>query len=954
MSNKNNNKSKVKKTTNAKRTNINSKNAKSKKIENKKSLEKYPIIPVIIFILTAGILSFVFMNWFFAIIMVAGLFIIFAISKFLEKFKRKKIINILIIFVLLICITGIAGIGVFFSYVVKQSPEFDVKKLIKSESTILYDSKNNVIAELSTKKRENITYDEMSEVLIDAIVATEDSRFFQHNGVDMARFIKASVGQAVGKSNAGGASTLSMQVIKNSFTSSEASGWEGIVRKFTDIYLSVFKLEKNYTKQEIIEFYANNHFLGSNAYGVEQAAKTYFGKKASQLNLAEASLIVGIFKAPTSYNPFNNPEAATARRKTVLNLMYNHGYITKEERDLADSIPVKSLLVDNDDESSEFQGYIDAVVKEISKKYNVNPYNTPMLIYTNMDIKKQTEMNKIFSGESFKWENSYVQAGVAVVDSATGKVQALGSGRNRTGKNGFNFATDMNSQIGSTSKPIIDYAPGMEFLNWSTYTIFDDSKYYYSSGQEMHDSDRKYMGKITLRTALSRSRNIPALKAFQAVRKEIGLEKYQKFVESFGIKTESYFHEAHSIGSFNGSNPLTMASAYAVFSNGGYYFAPYTVNKVVFRDTGEVIEYKSEGKRIISDSTAFMITDALVTAVQSGLSSGAKIDGYNIAAKTGTTNYTAAVAKEKKLPSDAIPDAWIIGYDSKTVVSVWYGVEVADSKHYISTKTSGSQRGKLFRAVAKKMMTKGNKFEVPKSVVKVGIEKGSDPAKLASDFTPTDKITYEYFKKGTEPTEKSIKYTSLKNASNLSATYNASAMTLTLTWSPSGSVASAEDEKNYGKLGYKIYKNNQYLEFTTATSYTIYNVTSPEATYKVVTSYKNYSENASKGVTYTYKFENKEIYSPTLKYTSNIYYNVGDTLAMYDKNPSSSDIILYLNSNDISSEATITTNITDENGNTYSMIDSSTPMTYTITYNISHKNYTNTITRTVTIKEQNN
>ena len=912
---------------------------------------KKSLIGLFVFLVIVTIPSMLFMNLMFTAIMDIGILIILGLSNLINRLKSKKLINILTIFVLLICIAGIASVGAFFAYVVKQAPEFDVKKLVKSESTILYDSKNKVMAELSTKKRENITYDEMSEVLIDAIVATEDSRFFQHNGVDMARFIKASFGQAVGKSNAGGASTLSMQVIKNSFTSSEASGWEGIVRKFTDIYLSVFKLEKNYTKQEIIEFYANNHFLGANAYGVEQAAKTYFGKNASQLNLAEASLIVGIFKAPTTYNPFNNPEAATARRKTVLKLMYNHGYITKEEMDLANNVPVKSLLIANNDESSEFQGYIDTVVKEITKKYNVNPYNTPMLIYTNMDSQKQSDMNKIFSGETFKWENDYIQAGVAVLDSGTGKIQAIGNGRNRTGINGYNFATDTNVQIGSTAKPVIDYAPGMEFLNWSTYTVFDDSKHYYSSGQEIHDSDRKHMGKITLRTALSQSRNIPALKAFQAVRDEIGLEKYQKFVQSFGIKTEDYFHEAHSIGSFNGSNPLTMAAAYAVFSNGGYYYEPYTVHKVVFRDTGEVIEYKSDGKRIISDSTAFMITDVLVTAVQNGLSGGAKMNGYNIAAKTGTTNYTSAVAKAKKLPSDAIPDAWIIGYDSKTVISVWYGVEVADSKHYLSANKSNAQRGKIFRAVAGKMLQKGNKFTVPKSVVKVAVEKGSDPAKLASESTPTDKITYEYFKKGTEPTEKSIKYATLKNVTNLTGTYNASDLTFTLNWSPSGSVASEENEKEYGKLGYKIYKNNKYIEFTTNTSYTIVNATDPEGTYKVVTSYKNFSDNASPGVSYVFKFTNTEIYSPTLKYTLNAYYSVGDVLASYDREPTSSDIILYLNSTDVTSEATINVSIKDSSDNTTTIIDSSAPNVYTITYKINHKNYSETLTRTVTIRE---
>ena len=361
------------------------------------------------------ILSLIFMGGFFTFLLIFGVAFILLASKLVNKLtkngKRKKVLNIIVIIFLSLCIFAVVCILLFFAYVVKTAPEFDTKKLVRSESTLVYDSKNELITELGTAKRENITYDEMSEVLIDAIIATEDSRFFQHNGFDAARFFKASVGQVVykllGKSaNPGGASTLSMQVIKNSFTSKEARGFEGIKRKFTDIYLAVFKLEKNYTKQEIIEFYANNHFLGSNAYGVEQAAKTYFGKSASELNLAEASLIVGLFKAPTSYNPYINPKAATTRRRTVLNLMYKHGYITKEERDMADSIPVQSLLVGNKGDTSEFQGYIDTVVREIQKKYKVNPYNTPMLIYTNMDREKQTDVDKIFSGETFKWQNS--------------------------------------------------------------------------------------------------------------------------------------------------------------------------------------------------------------------------------------------------------------------------------------------------------------------------------------------------------------------------------------------------------------------------------------------------------------------------------------------------------------------------------------------------------------------
>lgn len=899
----------------------------------------------------AFIISWKIMGLFFTLLLFVGIIIIIAgsmlINKITKKKKSKTVINTLIIIFLSLCILGTVVVGGFFLYIIKSAPEFDVKKLTYSESTLVYDCNNELIAELGAKKRENITYDEMSEVLIDAIIATEDSRFFQHNGFDAARFLRASLGQLVGNSGAGGASTLSMQVIKNSFTSSEASGLAGITRKFTDIYLSVFKLEKNYTKQEIIEFYANNHFLGSNAYGVEQASKTYFGKSASELNLAEASMIVGLFKAPTSYNPYTNPEAATSRRKTVLNLMYKHGYITKEERDLADSIPVESLLVGNKGDTLEFQGYIDTVVKEIQEKYKVNPYNTPMMIYTNMNKEKQTSINKIFSGETFNWENSYVQAGAAAVDVDTGKIIAIGNGRNRDVIDAYNFATDINRQIGSTAKPIVDYAPGMEYLNWSTYTIFNDSKYYYSSGQEIRNSDRGYMGNITLRTAIAQSRNIPALKAFQQVRDEIGLDAYQKFVESFGIKTEDYFHEAHSIGAFNGSNPLAMAAAYAVFANGGYYYEPYTVNKIIYRDTGEVIEYESEGKRIISDSTSFMITDTLVTAVQSGLSSGAKLSGYNIAAKTGTTNYDEETAKKLGLPSNAIPDSWLIGYDSEISIGLWYGCEKASKTQYLKSTNAVINRGKLFRAVAKEVLTKGNKFEVPDSVVKLAIEKGSNPAKLASDSTPESQIVYEYFKKGTEPTETSIKYSKLNNVSDLKVEYNVSDMSMTLSWNPTSSKDT--DSEEYGPLGYKIYKDGKYLAFTTETTYTILNLTNPEGTYKVVTSYKNFSDNASSGATYTYKVQENNLFDAVLKYSSSSY-SIGDTLATYDQNPSNADIIAYLNSEDITSEVTVSVIITDSNGTEVTLIDNTTASTYTVTYNIAYSKYSKTLSRTITIK----
>mgnify|MGYP003303739864 CR=1 FL=1 len=264
--------------------------------------------------------------------------------------KRRKLISIILILFFTLGILCLVGFSVFVIYIKGQAdPKYEKGNLNTLEMSRIYDKDGNEIAKLGSEKREKVTYDELPEVLVDAIIATEDSRFFQHNGFDAPRFIKATLGQLTQGSEAGGASTLSMQVTKNSFTDplgQASSGVKGIIRKFEDIYITVFMLEKDYSKEQIIEFYVNNHFLGGNIYGVEEASNAYFGKSVSDLNLSEAAILAGMFKSPNYYRPTTNPKNATARRKTVLYLMRKHGYITKEEEEAANAIPVESLTAE--------------------------------------------------------------------------------------------------------------------------------------------------------------------------------------------------------------------------------------------------------------------------------------------------------------------------------------------------------------------------------------------------------------------------------------------------------------------------------------------------------------------------------------------------------------------------------------------------------------------------------
>lgn len=922
-----------------KKTGIKYKQKTNTKTKRTKSNSKFTFdinwVIFIIVLLIILVLLLKFIGLLFTAIMVIGIILILLMSSLLKRLRRKKrtriLVNILLIIGLLVCIAGCILVTIFFYYVVKEAPEFDITNLERSESTLLYDKNNNVYAELGTEKREEITYDEISQVFIDALIATEDSKFFQHNGFDAARFLKASLGQVAGNSNAGGASTLSMQVIKNSFTSTQSSGFEGIVRKFTDIYLAVFKLEKTYSKQEIIEFYINVHYMGSGAYGVEQASQTYFGKSARELNLAEASLLAGLFKSPSKLDPFKYPEEAYERRSTVLNLMVRHGYITEEERDMANAIPVSSLLTTKSTSENEYQSYIDQVAKEMEERYDVNIYNTPVLVYTNMDVNRQKGIDDIFNGKTYNWVDDVVQAGIAVVDVDTGKIVAIGTGRNKTGVNQWNYASGNKRQIGSTAKPIFDYAPGIEYNNWSPATYFDDKEYYYSTGQPMRNADRQYWGLVTLRDSLAYSRNVPALQAFQ----QVDNQKIKDFVMKLGITPEidkyGNIHEAHSIGSFTGSNALEMAAAYAAFANGGTYYEPYTVNKVIFRDTGEEKTYKSEGVVAMSDSTAFMITDSLRSAVNYGISSAARVDGVNVAAKTGTTNYDEAFMRKNGYPLDIVSDSWIIGYDPEYSIGLWYGYPELDRTYNLKQSVSAVERGKLFRAAGNAVFNKNKQeFKIPSSVIKVAVEVGTTPLVLPSESTPQDKIMYDYFKVGTEPTEVSTKYMKLSNVTNLSATYNPTTLTVNLSWSK----ATKQNAKDsYGSFGYKIYKDGTYLGFTEKNYFTISDEDNPFATYKVVTTYENYDSMDSSGAIFT--LEDGSKYTTELLVPASRTYAIGEDIDSWDKKPSSSDLKLFKNTEEVT-DFIVTTSIKNSNGDIVSNITTNNKEEYTITYKVSY------------------
>lgn len=900
-----------------------------------------------------------------------------------KKKKVKKVLKIILNIFLLLLLIGLIGGIIFAIYIVTHAPDFNPENLYSTESSILYDRNGNQAGKLGVEKRKNVNYNDLPQVLIDAIIATEDSRFMQHNGFDLPRFLKASAGQVVNKitghGNAGGGSTLTMQVSKNNYTSVEASGFEGIVRKFTDIYISIFKLEKNYSKEEIIEFYVNIPFLGNNAYGVEQACQTYFGKSVSDINLSEASLIAGLFQAPTSYNPYQHPKQAEERRNTVLYLMQRHGYITKEEADDARSIPVESLLRESNPEgsSNEYQSYIDVVVKEVEEKTGLSPYTTGMKIYTNLDPDKQKTLNGIMSGKTWKWKDDKVQAGIAIVDVNTGALVATGGGRNQKGERQYNYATDITRQIGSCAKPLFDYGPAFEYTNAGLASQVYDGPHSYSSGVAIKNADGGYKGTLTYKYALAASRNIPALRVFQSVDNS----KIKEFVTKLGIKPEidsnGGLHEAHALGAFSGSNPKDMAAAYAAFANGGYYTEPYTVNKIEYIDSDKTVSLKNKRSKAMSDSTAYMITDALVYAVSGYGNIGGSVSGVQLAAKTGTSMFDSEARRKYGYPSSANMDMWVTGYTPEYAVSLWYGYTKAEKGYYLGND-GYSARGKLFRQVISSISDRSGtkKFTVPSSVVKVTVEKETSPLMLPSANTPNNMKVTEYFKKGTQPTEVSPRYSTLPNASGLNAKTNGNQ--IELSWTAANKPEYLTDDyfrKNYktffgssleeqlaarkasqGEFGYEVFvKDNSTgvtnsLGFTTNTTFKA-TKQNKNVTYIVKTTLSNLKVTQSSGITIDVKGEPE-------KTTSLLTYvlagNLKDTAKV---NVLYTDPGITSVSNDgvdITKNAKITVSCPElgtsgkAQKETYTFTKAGT---YTLKYTITYNGASETVARTITVSE---
>ncbi len=726
----------------------------------------------------------------------------------------KKIFLTLVVLGI-VCI--LAGVGTF-AYLVKDTPPLDPKLLKDPIPSKILDKNEDLITEVGAVNREYVSYKDIPKVVENAILATEDYRFYKHHGVDPIRFGGAVLANFQRGFGAEGGSTITQQVVKNVFLTNQKT----LTRKVQEAWLA-FQLERKYTKHQIFEMYVNKVLVGGNNYGLATAAKIYYGKSLKQLTLAEAAQIAGMPQSPNNYNPFTHPDLAEKRRNIVLSLMHQHGFITKEQMEEARKVSVKDTVLKPEKRkvnNKPFDSFVDAVIDEVKENTDFDIFTDGLTIYTTLDKDAQKHVDKILNSKEIPYPDDKFQAGIVLLDTKTGEIRAIGGGRNQTVQRGFNYAIDSKRQPGSTIKPVLDYAPAIEYLNWGTYQMIEDKPITYSTGKKFGNWDQSYKGAMTIRTALQLSRNSPAVQTLQ----QVGTEKAKDFAVGLGIPLKEIY-ESYAIGGFGGKtvgvSPLEMAGAYSAFGNNGIYNKPHAVNKIKLRD-GTVISTAPEPKVAMKDSTAFMITDMLKSVLEyPGTGVRAKVPGLPIAGKTGTTNYTDKEMKDWDIPnSKAVPDSWFTGYTTNYTASIWTGYENR------RTPITAVEDQRIAQIIFKDLMAYVSKnidtpdFTMPDSVQKVRIEKGSMPPALASQYTPDSQVLIEYAVKGHLPKQVSPRYYKLDAPTNFKGKYDQANKNITLTWGYKQTNAPVTFDVSDGSKHYSVKDKSLTLPAQPGTNYT--------------------------------------------------------------------------------------------------------------------------------------
>lgn len=576
-------------------------------------------------------------------------------------------------------------LGVMFSsYLLYLAKTTDIKMLKASleQKTVLYDANGEQAGELLQQKGTYVPLSEISPHLVDAVLSTEDKRFYEHSGVDYLGILRSGLKFFVnGFKITGGGSTLTQQLAKNAYLSQKQT----FIRKAQELFLAL-EIERQYSKDDILTMYLNHAYFGQGVWGVEDAAKKYFGKSAKDLNVPEAAVIAGILKSPTFYNPIDYPQDAKNRRDTVLELMEKNGKLTLEQA--SQYMQNEIILQDKYDVMSNYQYpyFFDSVIAEAKEKYGISEEDLltkGYKVYTTLNQAYQQQLNDAYNNDdlfSNASDGTLVQSATVIMNPKTGGIMALVGGRGEHVYRGFNRATQMYRQPGSTIKPLVVYTPALENGYTADSILVDEELSYGSDQYTPKNWNYESVGSLPLYQALVESKNTSAVWLLDKIGLQTGLDK----LHLFGITTQAEDHYLGIAlgGMTKGVTLMEMSSAYSAFANAGIRQAPYFITKMIDA-SGNVIVDKTYNNtfRVMSETVANDMTQMMLGVYEQGGTGYVPLNhaDYQIAGKTGTTEVPGQTGAQ---------DRWIIAYTPDFVYTTWMGFDqTSDTTKLASTNS---------------------------------------------------------------------------------------------------------------------------------------------------------------------------------------------------------------------------------------------------------------------------
>lgn len=569
------------------------------------------------------------------------------------------------------------GVGVF-AYYASKAPNVTQRQLASGGSSTLYTNDGHVLLTLGQEKRYYLKYDEIPQTLKDAVVSIEDKRFWNEgSGIDPIRIVGSTVANIKGHDISAGGSSITQQLVKLSVFSTNASD-RTLKRKAQEAWIAMH-ISRQYSREQILEYYINKVYMNYSLYGIGTASKYYYGKSPDKLDLAQTALLAGMPNAPTFYDPYTSPARARYRRNLVLQAMLSNGKITQAQYDRASTENVQSGLIYKHDTQSHLRKVDDPYIKEVVDEVRAkgyDPYNDNLRITVNINQKAQNKLYELANDNKIPFTDNKMQVGATVVDPNNGHVIAIIGGRHLPDVQlGLDRAVQTSRSTGSSIKPVLDYAPAIQYKHWSTAQILSDTPYIYRGTHiQLYDWDNRYYGNMTMRYALEQSRNVPAVRTLESV----GILRASKFAKQMGVNAD--VNMGLSVGIGANASSLQMAGAYSAFADNGIYHKPQFVSKIE-TVTGDIRNYDTAGKRVMDESTAYMITDMLKGVITRGSGTKARIGDLIQAGKTGTVKYSDGEIKKHPSYEGTPKDSWFVGYTRSYVMSVWTGYDnLADGK----------------------------------------------------------------------------------------------------------------------------------------------------------------------------------------------------------------------------------------------------------------------------------